>query len=201
MEKTALEPGNYYHIYHGGNNGQDLFFYPENYVFFLQRYHQYISPFCDTLAWVLLKNHFHLLIYVRPRNEILLNQLKYSATAIPKRIDVHLQFGHLFNSYAKAINKRYHRTGSLFEKKFERTLLPDERYLKEVILYIHYNPVEHLFTTAIPAYRWSSYATILSSQCTNLKREFVLELFQNREKFQLFHQKKPDFEFIKKLIP
>lgn len=70
MNKTLLESGKYYHIYNRGNNGQNIFFEPENYTFFLHRFHQYISPFCDTIAWVLLKNHFHILIYVKPVEEI-----------------------------------------------------------------------------------------------------------------------------------
>ena len=116
--KPLLEAGKYYHIYNRGNNGQDIFFDAKNYTFFLIRDDQYISPFCDTIAWVLLKNHFHILIYVRPFEEINFEKLEYTATEVPKKIDVHFQFGHFFNSYANAINKRYNRTGSLFEKNF-----------------------------------------------------------------------------------
>ena len=32
----------------------------------------------------------------------------------------HLGFSHLFNSYAQAINRRYGRTGSLFDRPFRR---------------------------------------------------------------------------------
>lgn len=192
MEKTALEPGNYYHIYNRGNNGQDIFFEPENYLFFLRRYHQYIHPFCDTIAWVLLRNHFHLLVYVRPSEEILLEKLEYTATDKPKRVDVHLQFGHLFNSYAKAVNKRYKRTGSLFEKNFERKMVHDVAYFKQLILYIHYNPVKHRFCEHLWEYPWSSYGSIVSHQATLLNRDFVLELFKNRDEFKLFHLDRPD---------
>ena len=70
MKLEILEKDKIYHIYNRGNNGQDIFFDAKNYTFFLNRYDQYISPFCDTIAWVLLKNHFHILIYVRPFKEI-----------------------------------------------------------------------------------------------------------------------------------
>lgn len=187
-----LQPGNYYHIYNRGNNRQDIFFEPENYPFFLQRYHQYISPFCDTIAWVLLRNHFHLLIYVKPTEEILLEKLEYTATEVPRRVDVHLQFGHFFNSYAKAINKRYKRTGSLFEKNFERKHVEDTEYFKKLILYIHYNPVKHRFCDHIWDYPWSSYGSIVSHQPTKLNRAFVMELFKNLDEFKLYHLQKPD---------
>jgi len=35
MDSLALIPGNFYHIYNRGNNGQDIFFENENYIFFL----------------------------------------------------------------------------------------------------------------------------------------------------------------------
>ena len=92
--KSLLEYGKYYHIYNRCNNGQNIFFDPENYTFFLNRFHQYISPFCDIIAWVLLKNHFHILVYVKSFEEINIKKLEYTATETPKKIDVHLQFGH-----------------------------------------------------------------------------------------------------------
>ena len=46
-----------------------------------------------------------------------MNNLEYSTVKSPKRIDLHLQFGHFLILMQKAINKRYKRTGSLFEKK------------------------------------------------------------------------------------
>lgn len=145
MDSLALIPGNFYHIYNRGNNGQDIFFENENYIFFLNRYDRYISPFCETIAWVLLKNHFHILIYVKDYEDFNMNNLEYSTVKSPKRIDLHLQFGHFFNSYAKAINKRYKRTGSLFEKKFERKIVNSDTYLQNLIHYIHYNPVKTSF--------------------------------------------------------
>jgi len=192
MEKTTLDPGNYDHIYNRGNNGQDIFFDNESYLFFLRRFDQYISPFCDTIAWVLLRNYFHLLVYVRPAEQVETKKLFYTATEHPKKIDVHLQFGHFFNSYAKAINKKFKRSGSLFEKRFERKEVVHPAYLRQLILYIHYNPVKHGFGETIQEYPWSSYGSIISHQPTKLKRDFVLTLFNCREEFQLFHKGVPD---------
>ncbi|MDR6159768.1 putative transposase [Chryseobacterium sp. SLBN-27] len=200
MNKTLLESGKYYHIYNRGNNGQNIFFEPKNYTFFLHRFHQYISPFCDTIAWVLLKNHFHILIYVKPVEEINSEKLEYTATKTPKKIDVHLQFGHFFNSYAKAINKRYKRTGSLFEKKFERKEVPTVAYFKKLIHYIHFNPVKHGFTDDVWDYPWSSYKSIVSHKPTKLNRKFVSELFKNQEYFKLYHLEEQDYSDIQDFI-
>ncbi len=198
MEKVKLEPGNYYHIFNRGNNGQDIFFESENYEFFLHRLDQYITPFCDIIAWVLLRNHFHLLVYVK--ETVAVDKLDYTATENPKQIEVHLQFGHFFNSYAKSINKRYHRTGSLFEKNFERVLVDNHKYFKNLIHYIHFNPVKHGFTEEVWNYPWSSYGSVISHHATKLKRDFVLELYNGAEEFKLFHKQAPDNDSISELI-
>lgn len=200
MNNPDLIPGNFYHIYNRGNNGQDIFFENENYTFFLNRYDRYISPFCETIAWVLLRNHFHFLIYVKDYEEVELKKLEYSTVEEPKRIDVHLQFGHFFNSYAKAINKRYKRTGSLFEKKFDRKLVNSQQYLQNLIHYIHYNPVKHHFTEQIWDYPWSSYESVLSNKSTKLNRNFVIDLFAGKDFFESDHQKVKDYSEIKDLI-
>ena len=57
-----LEFGKYYHIYNRGINSCDLFVENENYEHFLRLYEKYINPIVDTYAWVLMKNHFHLLV-------------------------------------------------------------------------------------------------------------------------------------------
>ncbi len=53
-----------YHIYNQGNNKIKIFYYRWNYVFFKEKIREYILPYADVLAWALLPNHFHLLVYV-----------------------------------------------------------------------------------------------------------------------------------------
>jgi REP element-mobilizing transposase RayT len=60
-----LKPGRYYHIYNCGINGEDLFRMKEDYQRFLNLYEKYILPVCETYAWVLMKNHFHLMVKVK----------------------------------------------------------------------------------------------------------------------------------------
>ncbi len=60
-----FETGNLYHIYNQGNNRQQIFFSHENYIFFLKKLKKHILPHADILAWCLMPNHFHLMIYVK----------------------------------------------------------------------------------------------------------------------------------------
>ncbi|HLP64762.1 hypothetical protein [Flavobacterium sp.] len=198
--KTPLEFGQYYHIYNRGNNGNDLFFEPDNYTYFLRLYAKYIVPIAETYAWCLLKNHFHILVRIKDKNEIITSDLTYNTTDRPKTIEPYRQFSHLFNAYTQAINKRHRRTGSLFERKFERKQVTSEQYLKQLIFYIHNNPVHHGFASKIELYTWSSYETILSNRPTRLNREDVLEVFGGTENFTLYHNEPQNWNDIEELI-
>jgi putative transposase len=195
-KKEPLVPGNYYHIYNRGNNGIDIFFENSNYEYFLKLYHQYVHPFAETFAWCLMKNHFHFLVYIRDENEVLLDSLEYSTVEKPKVLDASKQFGHLFNAYTQAINKRYSRTGSLFEKPFERKKVSSEKYLQNLIYYIHNNPVHHGFTKTANEYPWSSYGSILSEMPTKLRREDVIRIYGSKENFIVYHNEEQDLKNI-----
>lgn len=195
-----LEHGKYYHIYNRGNNSIDLFFDTDSYYHFLKLYDKYISPIADTYAWCLLKNHFHVLVYIRMEHEIEFDKLEYSTIEKPKVIEPSKQFGYLFNAYTQAINKKFNRTGGLFEKPFERKIIFSENYLQNVIHYIHNNPVQHGFVKQMNLYPWSSYETILSDKPTKLKRNEVINLYQTKENFIEYHSKKPNFNKILDLI-
>ena len=138
---STLEFGKYYHIYNRGINSCDLFTEEDNYSYFLSLYDKFINPIADTFAWVLMPNHFHLLIRIKEANEIDLTGFQNLSGLKPP----HQYFSNLFNAYTKAINKRNKRHGSLFERPFKRKLIKDEDYLKQLVLYIHNNPVHHGF--------------------------------------------------------
>ena len=67
---TPLEYGQTYHIYNRGINSEDIFTCEANYKRFLSMYGEYITPVADTYAWVLLRNHFHLLVRIKDKEEI-----------------------------------------------------------------------------------------------------------------------------------
>ncbi len=196
----ALEKGKYYHIYNRGNNGIDIFFDYESYYHFLRLYDKYISPIAETFAWCLLKNHFHVLVYIKIDEEIDISMLEYSTVESPKTVDPSKQFGHLFNAYTQAINKKFNRTGSLFEKPFERKLVKSEKYFQNLIYYIHNNPVFHRFTDKINDYPWSSYETVLSEKPTRLVREKVIKIFETKDNFIQYHFQKQNCNEIINLI-
>ena len=197
-----IEFGQYYHIYNRGNNGDANFFDEENYRYFLSLYLKYIHPVTDTFCWCLLKNHFHFLIRIKEFDEINIDQLNYSTNIKIniEKVNPSKQFSHLFNAYTQAINKKYDRTGSVFEKPFRRKLISSQDYFIKLIFYIHNNPVHHGLVDAISDYKWSSYHSIISSKPTYIIRNEVLELFGGLQNFKIYHSTNQDFEDIEALI-
>ena len=59
-----FEQGHIYHIYNQGNGQQRVFFNRENYLYFLTKIWKYVIPYCDVLAYCLMPNHFHLMVFV-----------------------------------------------------------------------------------------------------------------------------------------
>ena len=149
----------YYHIYNHANGDDNLFREEKNYDFFLKKYHQHIDPIADTVAWCLMKNHFHLLLRIKSEEEII------SSSSFPKfqtleKIDsnfISKQFSNFFSSYTQAFNKVYKRRGSLFIKNFKRKEIKSEAYLRSCILYVHLNPVKHGFVRDVDDWQHSSF--------------------------------------------
>ncbi|NES24235.1 MAG: transposase, partial [Symploca sp. SIO3E6] len=66
QRRISLQIGNFYHIYNRGNNHQAIFFERENYIYFLRLVRQrLIGNGVDVVAYCLMPNHYHLLVYLR----------------------------------------------------------------------------------------------------------------------------------------
>jgi len=119
---------------------------------------------------------------------------------VPTEVNPSKQFSHLFNAYSQAFNKRYNRTGSLFEKPFERKRIASINYFQRIVFYIHNNPVHHGFCERIQDYPWSSYGTFISQKPTKLKRNEIIKSFDSLENFIAFHSIQQDLESINTLL-
>lgn len=187
--KIALEPDNYYHIYNHANGKENLFVNDGNYNFFLKRYANFINPIADTFAYCLMPNHFHLAIRIKSEEEI--KQLSVSSK-LSVSAYISKQFSNLFSSYTQAFNKQQDRMGSLFIPRFSRKQIDTEDYFRQLIIYIHLNPVHHGFVENFRAWEYSSFETFFSEKITNIKREEVLEWFGNKGNFLACHQHTAD---------
>ena len=96
-------------------------------------------------------------------------------------------FANWFNAYAKAINRAYGRSGSLFERPFERSEVIDEAHFAALVTYIHFNPVRHGFVDTPSDWPHSSYHAYVTDRPTRLRRDVVLDWFGGRDAFVNTH--------------
>jgi REP element-mobilizing transposase RayT len=124
--------GGTYHLYNRGHNRQTIFRNDSDYRTFLQGLRTYLSlvPADATqaagatlLAYCLMPNHFHLI--VQPHDESLSGRMQ-----------------RLLISFAKTLNAKYGRVGSLFQGQFQAVRVEADEQLIQLSTYVHRNPVE-----------------------------------------------------------
>ena len=76
----------------------------------------------DCFAWALIPNHVHLLL----------------RTGL---VPVSVLMSRLLTGYAVWFNKKYRRHGQLFQNRYKSILCQEDPYLKELVRYIHLNPL------------------------------------------------------------
>jgi len=129
------------HIRQRGNDRQDCFREETDRLVYLS----HLAHFCRQLhcslhAYCLMTNHVHLLL--TPADE--------QACA--------LLMQNLGRCYVGYFNRRYHRTGTLWEGRFGSCLVESAHYVLGCHRYIESNPVRARMVPSPGAYRWSSYA-------------------------------------------
>jgi putative transposase len=134
-------PGLPYHVIQRGNNRAACYFNVEDYQFYLALLLELSQRFGVAIhAYVLMTNHIHLL-------------------ATPEEKDsLSRMMGVVGSRYAQYINKKYRRTGSLWEGRHKSSPVDSERYLLKCYRYIELNPVAAHMVKRPEEYGWSSYA-------------------------------------------
>jgi putative transposase len=129
------------HVVQRGNNRQECFHHDTDRLVYLSLLSDAAAlRHCAIHAYCLMTNHIHLLL--TPRDE--------DGCSLTMR-DVG-------RDYAAYINRRYERTGSLWERPFKSCLVDSAAYVLACYRYIERNPVRAHIVGHPGAYRWSSYA-------------------------------------------
>ena len=138
-------PGGCYHIIGRGLERRFIFDAIEDKEEFLSRLGYNLNR-CQVqcLAWALMSNHYHLLIRA--------SQKPLSKLMAP-----------LLSGYAGYYNRRYHRSGYVFQNRFKSILCDADNYLKELVGYIHLNPLRAAMvenSKELERYRWTGHAGV-----------------------------------------
>ena len=153
-DNRSLSATGLYHVMIRGVNQQDIFTNDDErfkYLHLLIKASTLYST--KILAWCLMTNHVHLLIY---QPDILPSEfMQYTSGA-----------------YAGYFNEKHERTGHLFQGRYLSENIENERYLFNVFRYIHMNP-EKAGISQTSAYPWSSYHEYAAHEPENLKNAFA----------------------------
>ncbi|HLP04803.1 MAG TPA: hypothetical protein VK152_05160 [Paludibacter sp.] len=182
-----FEKDHIYHIYNQGNNRQNIFFNKDNHVFFLRKIKEFILPYADIMAWCLMPNHFHWMVYVK-ETTICIDSDNFDSrgatmSRTPTQATFNKSIGILLASYTRAINKQENRSGSLFRDKTKAECLTqmngitpsfyntsngasiiipnhEKEYPQVCFNYIHQNPVKAGLVKEAEEWEFSSFQDI-----------------------------------------
>ena len=128
-------PDAYYHVTCRGNEQREIFRKPDDPKDFLRLLSRSLNIFeVRLLAYALMPNHFHLLVCT-PKGNL-------------------SEFMRHFNiSYTGSFNRKYNRSGHLYQGRYKAFLIDEDNYLLEVSRYIHLNPLRMKSRKSV-AQRW-----------------------------------------------
>lgn len=180
---------NVYHIIFRGNDKSDLFYDDQDRYVFLNYIRITKEKFkYDIYSYCLMNNHIHMVIKI-------------------KEDDFSVAMKSLAIRYSNYFNKKYDRTGHLFENKFLSKKVESLEYFIHVCKYVHRNP-EKANISKTQDYKWSSFKeykskedivnkNVLLHYFNNDMEEFVNYTLNNDDINDLWNL--ADFEIIKKL--
>ena len=165
-QARSMSPSGHFHIITRGIGKQVLFEEPDDYHFYLNKLHEYCSE-CDVsiYAYCLMTNHVHLLVCDH----------EGSLSTLMKKLGV---------SYAGYFNKKYCRSGHLFQDRYFSTPITSEQQLLAALRYILNNPKKAGICEA-DSYPWSSYE-LYDSQSSFVDASILRDMLGERKEYEAF---------------
>jgi len=142
-------PGILHHIMIRGIERRNIFVNDRDRKDFLERLSKLLPP-SETAcyAWVFIPNHAHFLF----RTGLV------PLASIMRR---------LLTGYAVSFNLRHRRYGHLFQNRYKSIVCQEDTYLKELVRYIHLNPVRSGIVPGIKelnTYPWCGHSTLMGTK-------------------------------------
>ncbi|MFN8310716.1 MAG: hypothetical protein U0T73_12205 [Chitinophagales bacterium] len=160
-----------YHIYNRSVNSEALFKEESDYYLFLKKFEDHVIGEVALISYCLMPTHFHFVF----QNLVSGSTLRQSMQ-------------NFLVSYAKSINFKYQRHGSLFQHLTKSQVIDSDDDLESVINYVHQNPVAAGLCATPGEWRFSSYNAVISTGKTHIAREEVLDWFGGLGRFIEFHE-------------
>jgi putative transposase len=158
----AIAVGFPHHIIQRGNNKEKVFFEDEDKEKYLSLLKKYSRKWdLSILVYCLMDNHVHLL--ARPKEEESLYKTMQGVTLC----------------YTQHINRKYERTGRLWESRYNSCIVDREKYLWAAARYIEQNPVRAKMAVRAEDYAYSSANAHFSGKADEVLGE---ELFDEEQR-------------------
>jgi REP element-mobilizing transposase RayT len=158
-------PGVLQHVMARGIERGRIFSDEKDYRFFVKRLGDLIGATdIHCYAWVLIPNHFHLLLRTGPT----------SLSTLMRR---------LMTSYAVYYNRRHQRLGHLFQNRYKSLICEEDPYFLELVRYIHLNPLRSGLVKnleGLERYPWCGYGVLMGRHKNSWQQiDEVLGQFEN----------------------
>lgn len=165
--------GALYHVLSRGNEQRDIFLDDQDRTRFLETVGEMSERYeIDIFAYVLMSNHYHLLLKTNRSN-----------------LSKGMQWMGL--SYTRRFNNRHFRSGHLFQGRFKSIIVENDAYLVRLSCYIHRNPLRANMVERLAEYRWSSYPVYAYGHKGPewLKTDVILSQFGGLKSHQAYREK------------
>jgi REP element-mobilizing transposase RayT len=160
-----LIPGAVYHVTSRGNERKNIFRDDMDRNMLLKTVGEVKNKYdFKILAFVLMNNHYHFLLKTEKPNLPTIMQ-------------------YLNTSYGIYFNRKYRRNGHLFQSRYHSVLVEYGPNIKEVVRYVHLNPIRANAVETLPEYEWSSHAQFSGIRENGIADpEYVLRYFNDSSK-------------------
>jgi len=173
----------YYHIVNRGVEQRVVYKEHEDFEMFLETLCTACQLYRVQLhGYVLMNNHYHLLIETTEEN--LSKFMK-----------------HINASYAIYFNKKYKRSGHLWQGRFKSWYVTDDAYLYSLINYIENNPLKAKVVKNRGEYRYSSYQSFMElvTPIECIRTSFVFQEFPKQKEREAFLQSTADERILEEI--
>lgn len=165
----AVAVGYPHHVTQRGNSRAQVFFDDQDRQTYLQLLQYYTRGYrIEVQAFCLMPNHVHLLVIPREQN------------------DFGRGIGLTNQCYTAYINRKYLRSGRVWQNRFYSCIVDTDEYLWGVARYIENNPLKAGLVASAEEYPWSSARYHICGEANELLAGSELFSVADRESYRLF---------------
>ena len=159
-------PGALHHIIGRGIERRKIFYEDRDRDNFLERLGNILEETSTPCyGWALMPNHFHLLLRTG----------KVPISTVMRR---------LLTGYVVSFNRRHRRYGHLFQNRFKSILCQEDLYLKQLVGYIHLNPLRARLVVDLKEllkYPYSGHSALMGKRIIGFQDvDYVLQIFGDK---------------------